>query len=172
MPAPVPAQQDDDEIAEEGELEQHEHSEQHHARHSSVDMGLLDRQLHGGSSASSSQHGRPNPQQAPQQQPQQPAVLLCEPVTSSDHWRTNSSSPAVLPSAPQAPAGREGQARPGVAGQPQQQQHVEQGEAGLEGVPQQELGGPGSSDGGGKDPRSGEQTRSPAGTDRSPAGEC
>ena len=40
-----------------------------HARHSSIDMGLLNRQLHGGGSATSSQRGRTKSQQLQQQSP-------------------------------------------------------------------------------------------------------
>ncbi|KAL4445000.1 hypothetical protein ABPG77_004050 [Micractinium sp. CCAP 211/92] len=124
-----------------------------HARHASIDMGLLNRHLHGGSSASSSQRGR---SKAAQQQP----VLLYEPVTSGQHWRSSSGQP-LLPPGLGSQSSRD--LGPGQPGRPDQQEQQEQ-----QAQRAQRTGSPVSSEGGGSSFYSGELPGSPE--KRSPEG--
>lgn len=119
-----------------------------HARHSSIDMGLLNRHLHGGSSTTSSQRGRSK------QQLSQP-VLLYEPVTSTEHWRSSSGHP-LLPPGMASSSSREGQAAPAA-----RQDQLLQQSASAPAEPAQRAGSPASSEGGGSSFYSGELPGSP-----------
>lgn len=116
-------------------------------------MGLLNRHLHGGSSAASSQRGRGKA--AAQQQP----VLLYEPVTSGQHWPSSSGQP-LLPPGLVSQSSRD--LGPGQPGRGDQQAQQAQGA--------QRSGSPASSEGGGSSFYSGELPGSP--DKRLPAGEC
>ncbi|KAL4424107.1 hypothetical protein ABPG75_001408 [Micractinium tetrahymenae] len=143
-----------------------------HARHASIDMGLLNRHLHGGGSATSSQRGRSKAAvqqhgvQQQQQQQQQP-VLLYEPVTSGQHWRSSSGQP-LLPPGLASSASRD--LGPDQPGRPDQQQQQQQRTRGAQDA--QRTGSPASSEGGGSSFYSGElpgspEKRSSAGHNRS-----
>ncbi len=117
-------------------------------------MGLLNRHLHGGSSASSSQRGR---SKAAQQQP----VLLYEPVTSGQHWRSSSGQPLLPPGLGSQSSRDLGPSQPGRPDQQEQQEQQAQRA--------QRTGSPASSEGGGSSFYSGELPGSPE--KRSPEGE-
>ncbi len=120
-----------------------------HARHASIDMGLLNRQLHGGNIAASSLH---------------PSR---EPLYNSKHWRGNYGR-AVLPPGWQEPLdGRDGNGE--VAMPPARMQHTEIAEEPNSTANAQRPCSPcASSDGGGSSFVSGELAGSP--TKRLPAG--
>ncbi len=130
-----------------------------HARHASIDMGLLNRQLHGGasrSSASSSQQRARSKQQQRRQGSSGAAqpLLLHEAVTSGEHWRSSSSGQLLLPpgvpgSAPVGKEERQQQDSQQPAGQQQQpQQQEQQQQEQPEQQQQQRQGSPGGSEGG------------------------
>ena len=91
-----------------------------HARHASIDMGLLNRQLHGASSASSSLRGRSKTQQggtaegAAAQQP----VLLYDAVTSDEHWRSGTGQGLQRPSKGSGSGRRQRAAAGGAVAEP------------------------------------------------------
>lgn len=133
-----------------------------HARHASIDMGLLNRQLHGvTSSASSSHHGHSKQQQRQQQ------LMLHEPVSSSEHWRGESDAALLPPGVPGPTSGQDGSSEALTSPPLPQHTRVVEGPSATTDV--QQSGSPcASSDGGGSSFFSGELAGSPV--KRSPAG--
>lgn len=125
-----------------------------HARHASIDMGLLNRQLHGGASRSSASSSQQRARSKQQQLPQgsggaaaQP-LLLHEAVTSGEHWRSGGSGQLLLPPGVPGPAsvGREEEQQ--QVQHPEAQQQQQQQERQQQQEQQQRSGSPGGSEGG------------------------
>lgn len=123
-----------------------------HARHASIDMGLLNRQLHGGasrSSASSSQQRAHSKQQQRRQASTSAAqpLLLHEAVTSGEHWRSCSSGQLLLP--PGVPGSASvGRERQQQDSQQQAEEEQRQRQPQQQQAHQQRQGSPAGSEGG------------------------